>query len=132
MWLSSVPQLDDSLADTQHGSGLHRHGCGEALRTEEGAVGGAEVLDVPAALALEYAGVSAGGEVVVEDEGALGLRPMSVPDSRRRRLVPVRGPSVTVSELGTPPRRCRLGGAGCLGRGGWAGRRSSRAAEGCG
>ena len=92
MWLSSVPQLDDSLADAQHGSGLHRHGCGEALRTEEGAVGGAEVLDVPAALALEYAGVAAGGEVVVEDEGALGVAADERPGLAQAQLVPVRGP----------------------------------------
>ena len=91
------------------------HGCGEALRPEEGAVGGAEVLDVPRALALEDAGVATEAKSSSSTSALSGLRPMRVPDSRSGRLVPLSGPSVTVSDRGVRLlRRGRLD-AGSLG-----------------
>ena len=68
-----LPQLEDGLADAQGGPGLDQDRVGEAVVAQVGAVGGAEVLDVPALGPLEDAGVAAGGEVVVQDERALGV-----------------------------------------------------------
>ncbi len=68
-----TPQLDDGLADPQRAAGLDPDGAGEPLGADEGAVGGAEVLDEPGAVAVEDPGVPAAGEVVVEDQRALGV-----------------------------------------------------------
>ena len=45
-------QLHDGLADPQHAADRHLAGLGEARRAEEGAVGGAEVLDPPRAVVV--------------------------------------------------------------------------------
>ena len=74
MAIGLPPQFEDGLADPQRGADLDAVGAGEALASDEGAVGRAEVLDEPASpSAVDRSGVPAAGEVVVEDEGALGV-----------------------------------------------------------
>ena len=61
-------QLQGGLADADRLAGVDQQRTLDALLVEVGAVGGAEVLDVPLAAAVGQAGVARAGEVVGQDE----------------------------------------------------------------
>src|SRR5664279_5547267 len=68
-----LPQLEDGLADPQRRTDLDRLGFGQSVGLQEGAVGRSEVLHEPAFIPAEDTGVATGGEVVVQDQRALGV-----------------------------------------------------------
>src|SRR5699024_11794104 len=65
-------QLEDGLAQANGGTWLHGYCSGHSLIAQVGAVAGAEVFQVPAAVLGEDAGLPVGAVVVVEDEGGAG------------------------------------------------------------
>src|SRR3954468_190227 len=76
MATGSASQFEDGLADPQGRADLDRAGAVQPVPPDEGAVGGAEVLDDPAVppgrVGIDPA-MASGGVVVVEDERALGV-----------------------------------------------------------
>src|SRR4051795_11586180 len=69
MTACSCPQFQRRLADPDRLSRLDQQRALHALLVEVGAVGGAEVLDVPLAAAVGQSSVPRTGEVVGEHEG---------------------------------------------------------------
>src|SRR5207302_5535547 len=70
--LSSLDQLQHGLADLQTVTLADGNGRAHLLAVEEGAVGGAQVLDEEVAVAAEQAGVQLGGVGVVEGDLTAG------------------------------------------------------------
>src|SRR4051794_41961573 len=65
----SRAQLQCGLADADRLAGVDQQRSLDPLLVEVGAVGGAEVLDVPGAAAVGQAGVAGAGGVVRSDQG---------------------------------------------------------------
>src|SRR5664280_2922550 len=86
-----LPQLEDGLADPQGRTDLYGHGLGQSAGPQEGAVGGSEVLDEPAGVTTEDTGMTTGGEVVVQDEGALGVAAEQDTTIRQGQRCPCQG-----------------------------------------
>src|SRR5690606_36655969 len=78
----SLPQRADRLPDPHLAAEVERDGLVDALGAEEGAVGGAEVLDEPGVAGGGDPGVPGGDVVVVEPD-----RGVAAPTDQQRRVV---------------------------------------------
>ena len=108
-----LPELEDRLADADLGAHGDRGRLGDPHRADEGAVGGAEILDEPLVAGGRDPGVSGGDVVVVEPDRRVAA---AADQDRARREV---GALADVGALGRPARgwgRC----AACSASVAWA------------